>query len=389
MRVLHWFPNYFHGGGVANAVTGLAHAQADEGIAVGIAAVNHEESPMYGRQAVHAGVDLLGWKPSWSWRIGDLLIRKPTPESAAMLRNWRPDVVHVHAEFAPDNIWVTRLFDCPLVLSFHGALHPEVFRKGKSVRKQLYLRVARRLLYQRVDLFHALSPAEAAQIDAVLPGHATIVIPIGPVACPATDAGGEPPTQPRTGRGLRVLYVGRLDRYTKGLDLLVAGFAMAKQAAGDGLETLTLVGPDWRDGRHEIEEQVSALGLGASVILAGGVPTSGVNRFLTDSDIYVQLSRHDAFPLSVVDALVAGKPTVISSAVGTTSYNEISSLPHVLVVQPDIEEAAAALMDLIARYSEVTGAARRAQEQVLEFFSWSRIAGCFVEAYQTLSREVA
>jgi glycosyltransferase involved in cell wall biosynthesis len=385
MRVLHWFPNYLHGGGVANAVTALANAQADEGIAVGIAAVEHEEAPMYGRQVIHAGVDLLRWQPSWGWRIGDLLIRKPTSESAATLRNWNPDIVHVHAEFAPDNIWAVHLFNCPLVLSFHGALHPEVFRKSKTFRKRLYVVLARHLLYRRVDLFHALSPAEAGHIAAILPGQATVVIPIGPVACPATGAGEESATRLRTGRGLRVLYVGRLDRYTKGLDLLVAAFAVAKQAAGDALGTLTLVGPDWRDGRKSIEEQVSTLGLGASVILAGGVSTSSVNRFLKDSDIYVQLSRHDAFPLSVVDALVSGLPTVISSAVGTTSYSEISSLSYVRVVHPDIEEAAAALTDLTAHYSDVTGAARRAREQMLDFFSWNRIARCFVEAYQTLS----
>jgi glycosyltransferase involved in cell wall biosynthesis len=389
MRVLHWFPNYFRGGGVANAVTGLAHAQAATGIEVAVAGVSEATPPIYGPHAVDSRIDLLGWKSSWTRQVGGLLFRKPTSECDQQLRKWRPDVVHVHAEFAPDNVWATRLFECPLVLSFHGALHPEVFRKGKSFRKRLYLEAAKRLLYRKVDLFHALSPAEADQIEAILPDRTVVTIPIGsstPLPDEVIDCS---LMQPQVNRGLNVLYVGRLDLYTKGLDLLVGAFAEAKRAQRDRIGTLTLVGPDWRNRRHEIERAVLALGLGAAVIFTGGVPTSDVGRYLRNSDLYVQLSRHDAFPLSVVDALVAGKPAVLSSAIGTTSYREISSLPHVRVVDPKMADAAAALVDLVVHYSDVIEAARVVQPEVLDFFSWSRIATRFVDAYRVPSPQSA
>ena len=380
MRVLHWFPNYRRGGGVANAVTGLARAQIEEGIDVGIAAVDEQVTPLYGSQDVPEGVKLLTWEPAWSREIGRILIRKPSSQSFADLRSWRPDVVHVHAEFSPDNLWTTRIFGCPLVLSFHGALHPEVFRKSKRVAKQAYVQVARQLLYQKVTCFHALSPAEAAHIEAVIPGRPTVVAPLGP----AYDGGrtGKRGGCRKHGRGIDVLFVGRLDRYTKGLDLLVAAFAQAKEAAGDDIGSLVLVGPDWRGGRAEIERQVTDLGLEDSVLLPGAVPGKDVNRFIASSGLYVQLSRHDAFPLSVVDALVAGLPAVISSAVGTTSYREISSLSHVRVVSPNVEDAAVAMAGLATRYDEVLQHAHKAQERVHEFFSWRRIARTLVNAYR-------
>ena len=63
MRVLHWFPNYFHGGGVSNAVTGLAHAQADRGSVVAIAGIADHTQPLYGEQPTHPQVELLRWHP--------------------------------------------------------------------------------------------------------------------------------------------------------------------------------------------------------------------------------------------------------------------------------------------------------------------------------------
>src|SRR5881275_2068058 len=111
MRVLHWFPNYFHGGGVANAVTGLAHAQANLGAEVAVAGARDDRRPMYGEPPQHAHVERLHWRPSADIGVAGLTARPPSREALAMLRAWRPDVVHAHAEFAPDNIWTRFIFD--------------------------------------------------------------------------------------------------------------------------------------------------------------------------------------------------------------------------------------------------------------------------------------
>jgi glycosyltransferase involved in cell wall biosynthesis len=384
MRVLHWYPNYFHGGGVANAVGALADAQAEIGAEVAIAGVAARGAPMYGAQTRHAAVELLPWSGSVHARLGDLRVRKPSLTSARSLTTWRPDVVHVHAEFSPDNVWARRLYACPEVLSFHGALHPEVFRKGKRWRKRAYVRVARRLLYRQLDGFLALSPSEAQQINAVVPDRPIHTIPLGPVA--ARDRS---PNVRTPGDGLRLLFVGRLDRYTKGLDVALAAFANAKRVLGPRLDCFTFVGPDWRDGRRQLEAQSRELGVAASVRFVGAVSLNDVGRFLADGDIYVQLSRHDAFPLSVVDALIAGKPCLLSSAIGTTSYAEIATLPHVRVVSPSPAVASAALVDLARGWADVVRDVDGTYPRVARFFSWSRIARAHLESYQAFQSKAA
>jgi glycosyltransferase involved in cell wall biosynthesis len=384
MRVLHWFPNYFHGGGVANAVTGLAHAQADQGEDVAIAGVLDDTPPLYGEQPTHPRVELLRWRPTTSVRAAGLTLRPPSTSARATIRAWNPDVVHVHAEFAPDNLWAGFLFDVPIALSFHGALHPEVFRKGKTVPKRLYVALARQTLYRRVARFVALCPAEAEHINRVLPGRVVDTIPLGPGRS-VVDARREPrpPCGPvREPGGIRVVFVGRLDVYTKGLDLLVRAFGTARHRVGGRLESLTLVGPDWRGGRHALEAQVEAAGLRGAVKFVGGVSASEACRFLQEADLYVQLSRHDAFPLSVVDALVLGLPAVLSSSIGTTSYPEVARLPDVRVTAPESGAAAVAIEDLTAGFGALERARAHSPSSVDELFSWPRIAAAHTRAYR-------
>jgi len=80
--------------------------------------------------------------------------------------------------------------------------------------------------------------------------------------------------------------------------------------------------------------RASDLGMADRVHFRGALPASEVAAVLAAADVYVQLSRHEGFPLSIVEALLAAKPAVLSSAIGTVSYPEVARLPHVMVVPP-------------------------------------------------------
>src|SRR5437588_12213734 len=78
MRVLHWFPNYFFGGGVANAVTGLTRAQADEGAEVALAGLDTANAEAaYGAMPIHPGVRLFRWTFSRQVNAGGLRLHWP------------------------------------------------------------------------------------------------------------------------------------------------------------------------------------------------------------------------------------------------------------------------------------------------------------------------
>jgi glycosyltransferase involved in cell wall biosynthesis len=377
MRIIHWYPNFLGGGGVAGAVAGLAVAQARAGALVRIVAADEDADPLYGRLAETDDL-VVAWRPTWRRRIGPLVLRGLPSSLRAEVRSLAPDIIHAHGEFNPDNLWCTRLGAKHVVLSPHGAFDPVVFAKSRRHLKQAYVAVARPLLYGRLAAFHALSPREDDHIRRVAPRAEVYVAPQG--GGPAADA---PRTEPRpSNTRTEFVFVGRLDVYTKGLDLLLT--ALARVVAEGTQAHLTLVGPDWRGGRAEIEDLATKLRLGDAVTLTGSLPGPDVAAHVDRADCSVLPSRHEGFPLSATEALVRGKPLILSRDTGQASYPEVTDEKHVLVVAPDVDELESALRTVCRDREAFSAYAAEAQPRLASFFSWERAARAHIAAYEKL-----
>jgi glycosyltransferase involved in cell wall biosynthesis len=373
MRIVHWYPNFLGGGGVANAVLGLATAQAELGHDVQVVAAEPKNAPLYEPMDV-GGVQLTTFRERRRLQRAGLRLRLIEPADKARLRALSPDVVHAHGEFNPDNLWAVRLFDCPAFLSPQGAFHPIVLQKSRRLGKHAYLPVARRFLYSRLAAMHVLSPDEARDVRAAL----------GDVPVYTAPQGGNVRVRPlarreANGGPVRLVSVGRLDVYTKGLDILLDAFAAARAAAP---VELTVVGPDWNGGRTALEERAAALGLNGSVRFTGPLPGADVAHELRRADVYVQLSRHEGLPLAVTEALAAGKPAVLSSAIGTCSIPEVRRFRHVVVTEPTAEAASTALLGAAHGIDELRSAANESAPDVAQLFSWQRIAQVHIDRYE-------
>jgi len=384
MRVVHWYPNFLAGGGVANSVLGLADAQAAAGADTWIASLAHRD-PIYGALRPSGGVRIATWGSGRALRWGGLRLHALRRRQARALGALAPDVVHVHAEFNPDNWWAPRIWTCPIVLSPHGAFHATVLGRGAR-GKSLYLAVARRSLYEKVGRFHVLSPAEQADVATALPTARTYCVPQGP--SPAVQEalpGLEEPVNGRTGP-VRLMFLGRIDVQVKGLDVLVEAFARALHGRALAMPpTLTIVGPDWGNGAGPLRELACRLGVGELVEIRGPVAADEVAGLLQTCDVYVQLSRNESSPLSLNDALALGKPAIVSDRVGTVSCEEIARLPHVKVVAPSVVEAAQAIGEALDDLDGLRRAAREARAELRDFLSWESAARRHLKAYASLT----
>ncbi|MBA3685643.1 MAG: glycosyltransferase, partial [Planctomycetes bacterium] len=324
MRVLHWYPKYGGGGGVANAVLGLATAQKLRGAEVAVATMPACANQLYG--PLGDGPRQLIWRPSSN------LLRVFWPHVRAADRiaidEFAPDVIHVHGEFNPDNLAAAAVFSGPLVLSPHGGFNPHVFARGRKRIKRLYFALARRALYRRAVL-HAISPLEALDIERLLPGRPVYCVQQGPGMAGGTPPGASP-LPPNDGR-LRLLFVGRLNLREKGLDLMVEALALAQRQSARRLE-LVLCGPDWVGSRVWLEQRLAELGCRDRVVFTGCLQPAAVAALYRDCDCYIQLSRLEGFGLSVAEALLAGMPAILSDQIGAAAFPEIGEQPHVAVV---------------------------------------------------------
>ena len=128
-----------------------------------------------------------------------------------------------------------------------------------------------------------------------------------------------------TGSGsdsIKLTYIGRLDAYHKGLDLLISA---AKELHGFLLEKnveISIYGPDYAGRYEHVKQLIDEAGVSDIVLLNHEVTGKEKEDILLKTDVFVQTSRFEGMPLGILEALSYGIPCVASE--GTTLAQRIS-----------------------------------------------------------------
>jgi glycosyltransferase involved in cell wall biosynthesis len=289
-----------------------------------------------------------------------------------LLRETRPDVVHLHHVTPLISPWVVRVADrygVPVVHTVHAYRHSCVnglhLRDGKvctdcvgtrlnlpSVQHGCYrdsraqtvpvtigLDIHRRTWRTGVARFLALTPFMRDMLVAT--GIPADRITVRPTWVPDPGLAETP--------GQEVLYVGRLDE-AKGIDRLLDAWRLGGRDSG---RRLTVVG----DGplRTQVEDVVRS---DDRVRWLGQVPPSEVAAALEQAAFLVVPSRvFEGYPLAVAEAFGRGRPvlTVSGGSVGTIVDDRTG-----WVVEPTTEALAAAIARIDGPDAASRGAAARA-----------------------------
>jgi glycosyltransferase involved in cell wall biosynthesis len=255
-----------------------------------------EEILLHGSALTEAGVPLVTGPPGRRARFAALVERKV-------------DIVHLHSVFTPWNFLLARRLHVPYVVSPHGGYAPASLARG-AVRKELYSWLIERRLVRGAALRVALTESEAQDLRRFGGSEPIAIIPNG-VSPPPWDVD---PKVFRRELGLGdadrlLLFVGRLDVFHKGLDVLVRGVATAPgwHAA--------LVGSDFRGGGDHLRRLADTLGAGARLTIVGPRHGQALHEAFAAADCFALTSRWEGFPLSLLEALAHGIPAVVSPAV--------------------------------------------------------------------------
>lgn len=229
-------------------------------------------------------------------------------ELARALREFRPDLLHLHA---PNPSCFVALASpaarrIPWVVHWHADVPPDAPDWRLRVAYRAY-RPFERALLARARAIIATSTSYLDASLALAPWRAkTRVVPLGVDPAHATPAA--PSAWPRT-NALRLLAVGRLGRY-KGFDVLLRSLCDVPDA------DLLLVG----DGEcaRALRAQAAACGIGGRVVFAGEVEDAALAAAYADADAFVlpSLDRGEAFGLVLLEAMRAGLPVIASDIRG-------------------------------------------------------------------------
>lgn len=218
------------------------------------------------------------------------------------------DIVHLHGAFNPSNTAVSRSIRRPYVFSPHSGYDPVSLRRSRG-RKLLYRALFERTMLDRAALLVALTEKELTDARAFGATGPCEVIPNGVEGPPENiDRQAFRRELEIPSDALLAVFVGRLDVYRKGLDVLVHGIAAAPRWH------LALVGPRFRDV-DRLESLISDLGVGGRVRLIGERHGAALHESVAGADLFALLSRWEGLPMALLEALALGTPAVVSPAV--------------------------------------------------------------------------
>jgi poly(glycerol-phosphate) alpha-glucosyltransferase len=371
--------------GVQHVAYCLVRAQADHGDAVALFTRDDHGLHLFGPGAEQASV---GRPPiDFGGALRERLLRRYfEPALAADVLAWRPDVVHFHSVHVPQNVALAsylRRREIPYCVTIHGGLFRTALerrRLTKTMFKQLF-----ELRYLNQALFvHALSPHEADVIRRYGVTASIVIVPNGlppGIDVPATHPDILCARHPEL-RGRRVfMFIGRLEPWQKGLDLLLEAFARAdlRQSA------LVLVGPDDDASLATLMELAERLGILSDVIFAG--PAFGPDRanLLAAADVFVHPSRWEGVSLSVLAAAAAGKACLITREADPLGVLERARAA--LIVDATVHGISEGLTRAShATREELQAMGTRARHVVEMEFSWRSAARTLSSAYPNVQR---
>lgn len=208
--------------------------------------------------------------------------------------------------------------------------------------------------HAEADLIRADFPQVAGRVSVLYPGVDTAALRTGPVLDP---------------HGRVMLVAGRLERY-KQVDRAVVAL---RWLAPDVHLVVVGTGPDDR----RLRRAAAAVGVAARVRWAGRVTDGELRALQRSASAAVALSRHEAFGLSVLEAVVAGAPVVASDI---PSHREIAGLVGGVRLVP-----ADAPPEQVAAELEIAIDGERPEAERVP--TWEDLAaGCFELYQQTIQK---
>lgn len=267
-----------------------------------------------------------------------------------------------------------RQHQIPYIISPLDPYHPSIFNKNAHLKWPYWYLLERRLLKQAtaIQLLDIRHTEWLRRLGVQTP---TIGTPCGYFP---QDVHPESTLQYRTSGNPKLFFLGRLDAYNKGLDILLAAFAQIQVVSP---AELVIQGPDWGDLQH-LEAQANQLGLSDRVTFLDPDFEASPSALIGKYDIFCIPSRFEGFSQSALEAMLSGRVLLISEIAGIAPHIQASQCG--IVVKPELASIETGFLKLLERRSEWQEMGLRGRQYVLENLDWKTIASRALAEYQRI-----
>lgn len=314
-------------------------------------------------------------------RASRLAAAASTPLSLALaplLRELRPDVVHLHAPYPVGELaYLAATPRTPMVMTYHS----DVVRQKTLMRAYA---PALDLVLRRARIIMASSPQYKASSRWLRRHRARCrIVPLGIEQERFRHPGEQTlalAARVRAACGPNLLHSHGVFRYYKGLRYLVDALTLLPSAR----LLLTGAGPE----EDALRAQVRELGLSERVFFAGAVSDEDLPAYYRAADLYTlpAVARSEAFGLSMVEAQASGLPCLSTEINTGTSYVNLHGVTGLVVAPSDPRALAHAAARLLSEDALRGQYGRQAQRRAADLFDIGVNAATVAGIYREVLR---
>ena len=369
MNVVHLFPYTPRtSGGHTNAIRGFIACQRARQInAVGLA-----PKPEAGAEETNWEFPLVEVDSIWNLRWAAIAERFAIGSGNSLLN--LHNVTRLYAPLLAD----LRRAGVPYVQTSHGQLGFQT--TWRWLKKFVYLHWVNRGPINAAGL-HVLTRFAAQRVRLLLPGYRGLKLVQGNLVTPPNLT--ELPAVSKSDYAIPpeafiLLFLGRLDVWVKGLDLVVEAFSCLPAERF----RLVLAGPDWQGGRAKLEQLAETFGCRDRVHFVGPVYGQKKWSLLRLADVFVSPSRWEAFSIAQAEAMAIGLPVVTSTKVNLAL--DLREADAALLTPLAAEPLAKAIATLEANNERRRALGNRGQAWMERNCAPDRAGVRFLEFYQAI-----
>ncbi len=218
---------------------------------------------------------------------------------------------HIHGGWIPKFYTIARVLrkkGFSYILTPHGAYN-EIAMQKNAILKTVYFGLFERKLVRNASYVHCIGQSEIDGLNNICKTDNTILQPYG-----FTMDMGVPKEMSKD--AFIFGFLGRIDVYTKGLDLMLSAFS--KMFRGNSMYTLWIIG-DSKE-RAQLEKEVKKLGIVDQVVFWGAKFGEEKFNLLKKIDVFLHPSRNEGLPSAVLEAASLGVPSIVSKATNVGEY---------------------------------------------------------------------
>lgn len=284
-------------------------------------------------------------------------------------------IFHLHGGWIPTFFKVTQVLirhQIPYVFTPHGAYNTVAMQRSKPMKK-LYFHLFERNLLQGASTVHCIGQSEVCGLKSIFPKVTTQLTPYG-FQVP------EIKTVQNTGSEEFIIgFVGRIDVYTKGLDLLLSAFEQLSITHKNA--KLWFVGDS--PERSKLEEEFEHRNLSDRVVFWGSKFGEDKDNLIRKMHVFVHPSRNEGLPTAVLEASAMQVPCLVTEATNIGQFVDQYKC-GVTVHNDDASALAGGLAFLKEQWDQnkLIQMGANAVKMVRMEFNWKHIVTEFDRLYQ-------